>query len=61
MNVRYLVQTNDGCQWGRDEGWPTLKQAKKELKELVEEDKRIAKEDGHEGPLGMAYMIVKET
>ena len=59
--VRYLVQVNDGCQWGKDEGWPTLKEAKKEMNQLIKDDKRILKEDGCDGPLGITYRIVKET
>lgn len=51
---RYKIEVNDGCNWGKDEGYTTLKEAKKELKEIIEEDKEY-------GCIGMTYTIIEEV
>lgn len=58
--VYYTINVNDGCPWGRDEGYATLKEAKKELKEIIASDIRCAQEDGcYNGELGMTYYITR--
>ena len=52
--TRYKIEVNDGCSWGKDEGYKTLKEAKKELKEIIKEDKEY-------GCAGMTYTIIKEV
>jgi hypothetical protein len=60
--VYYTIEVNDGCPWGADEGYATIKAAKKDLKEIIEEDIRMCKEDGAwNGELGMTYTIVKNV
>lgn len=51
---RYKIEVNDGCNWGKDEGYKTLKEAKKELKEIIKEDKEF-------GCIGMTYTIIEEV
>lgn len=58
--TRYVIEVNDGCPWGRDGGYPTLEEAKKDLKAIKKEDNEIMREGGYKGPLGMTYYIIKE-
>lgn len=39
--VAYIVKVNDGCTWGNDDGYPTYKEALKELREIRKEDIKI--------------------
>ena len=52
--TRYMIEVNDGCPWGDDAGYKTLKEAKKNLREIMQEDSDL-------GCAGMKYIIVKET
>lgn len=39
--ISYKVKINDGCPWGKDDGYPTFKEAFKELREIRKEDIKI--------------------
>ena len=50
----FKIYVNDGCPWGNDKGYKTLKDAKKDLKDIIQDDKEY-------GCMGMTYFIVRET
>ena len=58
--IYFTIEANDGCPWGKDDGYLTLNAAKKDLKEIIKEEINICKADGvWDGKLGMTYTIVK--